>query len=66
MVNVAARLKALTKQEAYPLLLSQTTLQLVGQHDGVISLGLRQLRGRDERLEIFALQRTGASKAESM
>jgi class 3 adenylate cyclase len=65
-VNVASRLEALTKQEAYPLLLSQTTLQLLEQHDGVIPLGLRQLRGRDDCLEIFALQRTGASKAESM
>jgi class 3 adenylate cyclase len=65
-VNVASRLEALTKQEAYPLLLSQATRQLLGQPDGVISLGLRQLRGRDDPLEVFALQRTGASKAESI
>jgi class 3 adenylate cyclase len=65
-VNVASRLEALTKQEAYPLLLSQATRQLLGQPEGVISLGLRQLRGRDDPLEVFALQRTGASKAESI
>ena len=65
-VNVASRLEALTKQEHCPLLMSQTTVQNLDRNVDAISLGIRQLRGRDDQLEVFTLQRTGASKAQSM
>jgi class 3 adenylate cyclase len=65
-VNVASRLEALTKQEHCSLLMSQTTVQNLDRNVDAISLGIRQLRGRDDQLEVFTLQRTGASKAQSM
>jgi class 3 adenylate cyclase len=65
-VNVASRLEALTKHERCPLLISQTTRQNLRQPLDTVSLGMRQLRGRDDQLELFTLQRTGASNAESM
>lgn len=54
-VNVAARLEALTKQEAYPLLMSQTTRQQLAAPHLAASVGSRDLRGRDGAVEVFTL-----------
>ena len=57
-VNVASRLEALTKQEGYPLLLSATTCETMKDRTRTTSLGLRQLRGREDCLEVFTLNET--------
>jgi class 3 adenylate cyclase len=55
-VNVASRLEALTKEEGYPLLMSATTYGILADKAMAQSLGMRQLRGRDDSLEIFTLK----------
>jgi len=55
-VNVASRLEALTKVEGCPLLLSARTWETLTDRTRVVSLGSRQLRGRDDSLEVFTLQ----------
>ncbi len=54
-VNVASRLEALTKVEKLPLLLSATTAEHLVDRSRITPLGLRQLRGRDDRLGVFSL-----------
>lgn len=53
-VNVASRLESLTKEVNSSLLVSQTTKQRLGDAS-LRSLGEMPLRGRDERIEVFAL-----------
>lgn len=56
-VNVAARLENLTKQEGNPLLFSGATLATLADSTRALSLGMRQLRGRDDSLEVFTLRK---------
>ncbi len=61
-VNVASRLEALTKVEKLPLLLSATTAEHLVDQSRIRPLGLRQLRGRDDRLAVFSLVEFGRMK----
>jgi class 3 adenylate cyclase len=64
-VNVASRLEALTKVEKLPLLLSATTAEHLADRSRIMCLGLRQLRGRDDRLAVFSLMEWGIAKRKS-
>ncbi len=55
-VNVASRLEALTKQEGYSLLLSETTFSRLEDSSNLKSLGLHKIRGREDSLEVFTLK----------
>jgi adenylate cyclase len=55
-VNIAARLESLTKQVNSPLLLTASTRASLGEKPELLELPPVQIRGVEERLQVFALQ----------
>lgn len=60
-VNTAARLEGLTKETAHPALISLATVERLGSLDGLTTLPPVAVRGRTERVEVFALQPAAGS-----
>ena len=54
VVNVAARIEAMTRQTGDEILLTDATKELLSSHDGVISRGMHSLKGRATQVEIWA------------
>ena len=56
-VNVASRLEGLTKQIATPsgILISATTAEEIGDEFALLPAGETEIRGRQNKLELFAL-----------
>ena len=54
-VNTASRLEHMTKDEGVTILLSQSTYDKVKTHVEVMDLGEREVRGRDEKIHVYAL-----------
>lgn len=64
-VNIAARLQTLTKESHFPILVSETTFQVIKDEFPYKELGPVTLTGRDQPINVFAILHPGFKASSS-